>query len=226
MRDRASCPPDRAGHRRQISALVLTLDLQVLGQRHADVKNGMTVPPEIRDEERAHVMTKPAWAISVSRGKRRNFGNLAGHVRGTETSSGGMDRGSVRSLADWKDVTGSGALARQADPQRRSRRGGRRSRQEPVQPRLVVSNHGGRQLDGAPHRSPPCRRSSMRSAARSRSFRRRDPLRAGRVARPRAWRALLHDRPRLHLRPGRSWRGGRRQGDRRSSARSWMSPWR
>src|SRR5215218_4523949 len=74
------------------SALVLTIDLQVLGQRHADVKNGMTVPPEIRIRNVVDVMTKPAWALSVARGKRKNFGNLAGHVRGME---------SVNSLAQW-----------------------------------------------------------------------------------------------------------------------------
>src|SRR6186997_1229716 len=74
------------------SALVLTLDLQVLGQRHADVKNGMTVPPEIRIKNVLDVMTKPSWALGVLRGKRKTFGNISGHVRG-------MD--SVNSLAGW-----------------------------------------------------------------------------------------------------------------------------
>src|SRR4029453_7512919 len=74
------------------SALVLTIDLQVLGQRHADVKNGMTVPPQIRLGNILDMMTKPAWALSVLRGKRKTFGNIAGHVKGME---------SVNSLAQW-----------------------------------------------------------------------------------------------------------------------------
>ena len=135
------------------SALVLTLDLQVLGQRHADVKNGMTVPPEIRIKNVLDVMTKPAWAFSVLRGKRKNFGNLAGHVRGME---------SVNSLAQW--------IAGQFDPALnwsdvewvRSLWPGKlilkgvldvedaRLAAKTGASALVVSNHGGRQLDGAP----------------------------------------------------------------------------
>jgi L-lactate dehydrogenase (cytochrome) len=66
------------------SALVLTVDLQVLGQRHYDLRNGMTVPPEIRIGNLIDIATKPGWAMSVLRGKRKTFGNLAGHVRGME----------------------------------------------------------------------------------------------------------------------------------------------
>src|SRR5580704_10271296 len=62
------------------SALVLTVDLQVLGQRHRDVKNGMSVPPKIRLSNLIDIATKPAWAWSVLRGKRKTFGNIAGHV--------------------------------------------------------------------------------------------------------------------------------------------------
>ena len=72
------------------SALVLTVDLQVLGQRHCDLRNGMTVPPEIRLRNLLDIATKPGWASSILRGKRKTFGNLAGHVRGME---------GVRSLA-------------------------------------------------------------------------------------------------------------------------------
>src|ERR1700704_5623920 len=64
------------------NALVLTADLQVLGQRHCDLRNGMTVPPEIKIGNMIDIATRPAWAMSVWRGKRRTFGNLAGHVRG------------------------------------------------------------------------------------------------------------------------------------------------
>src|SRR5438876_1328772 len=66
------------------SALVLTVDLQVLGQRHRDIKNGLTVPPEMRVRNIIEIATKPAWALSIARGRRRTFGNLAGHVRGLE----------------------------------------------------------------------------------------------------------------------------------------------
>src|SRR6266851_1440160 len=72
------------------SALVLTVDLQVLGQRHCDLRNGMTVPPKITLNNLIDITSKPRWALSVWRGKRKTFGNLAGHVRGMEN---------VRSLA-------------------------------------------------------------------------------------------------------------------------------
>src|SRR5436309_8202197 len=74
------------------SALVLTIDLQVLGQRHRDVHNGLTVPPEIRLKNILDIASNPAWALSALRGKRKTFGNLAGQVRGTEN---------VNSLARW-----------------------------------------------------------------------------------------------------------------------------
>src|SRR6476619_4160437 len=74
------------------SALVLTLDLQVLGQRHCDIRNGMTVPPQIKLGNLIDIATKPAWALSILRGRRKTFGNLAGHVQGM---------GNVNSLAQW-----------------------------------------------------------------------------------------------------------------------------
>src|ERR1700733_14036566 len=64
------------------SALVLTVDLQVIGQRHRDIRKGMTVPPEIRLSNLIDIATKPAWAMSVLRGKRKTFGNIAGHYPG------------------------------------------------------------------------------------------------------------------------------------------------
>src|SRR5712672_995719 len=66
------------------SALVLTLDLQVLGQRHCDIRNGMTVPPQIKLANLIDIASKPAWALSILQGKRKTFGNLAGHVRGMD----------------------------------------------------------------------------------------------------------------------------------------------
>ena len=74
------------------SALMLTVDLQVLGQRHADVRNGLTVPPEIKIRNIIDIATKPAWALSILKGKRKTFGNLAGHVKGMEN---------INSLAAW-----------------------------------------------------------------------------------------------------------------------------
>jgi L-lactate dehydrogenase (cytochrome) len=134
------------------SALVLTVDLQVLGQRHCDLRNGMTVPPEIRIGNLIDIATKPGWAMSVLRGKRKTFGNLAGHVRGMED---------VRSLAQWiagqfdpslswKDVEWIRGLwpgkliikgLLDVEDARRAATTGATA--------LVVSNHGGRQLDGA-----------------------------------------------------------------------------
>src|SRR6266702_2211846 len=66
------------------SALVLTVDLQVLGQRHCDIKNGMTVPPEIKLANVIDIATKPALAWSVLKGKRQPFGNTSRHVKSTE----------------------------------------------------------------------------------------------------------------------------------------------
>src|SRR5438067_3639687 len=74
------------------SALVLTIDLQVLGQRHRDIRNGLTVPPEIRVKNLIDIATKPAWALSALRGKRKTFGNISGHVKGMQN---------VNSLSRW-----------------------------------------------------------------------------------------------------------------------------
>ena len=73
---------DRARIAAKCSALVLTVDLQVIGQRHADIKNGMTVPPEWSLSKLVDFATKPAWVAGVLRGKRRTFGNLVGHAQG------------------------------------------------------------------------------------------------------------------------------------------------
>ena len=135
------------------SALVLTLDLQVLGQRHADVKNGMTVPPEIRIKNVLDVMTKPAWALSVLRGKRKNFGNISGHVRGMESvnSLAGWIAGQFDPALSWKDVE----WVRSLWPGKLILKGvldveDARLAAKTGAAALVVSNHGGRQLDGAP----------------------------------------------------------------------------
>src|SRR5664280_1856290 len=88
------------------SALVLTVDLQVIGQRHADIKNGMTVPPEWTLSKFFDFATKPAWVSGVLRGKRRTFGNLVGHLKGTDdiTSLGAWISTQFDTSLNWKDV--------------------------------------------------------------------------------------------------------------------------
>jgi L-lactate dehydrogenase (cytochrome) len=135
------------------NALVLTVDLQVLGQRHCDVRNGMTVPPEIRVRNLIDIATKPGWAVSILRGRRKTFGNLAGHVRGMENvnSLAQWIAGQFDASLSWKDVEwvrslwpGKLVLKGLLDPEdaKRAAKTGATG--------LVVSNHGGRQLDGAP----------------------------------------------------------------------------
>ena len=135
------------------SALVLTLDLQVLGQRHCDIRNGMTVPPQIKLGNIVDIATKPAWALSILRGKRKTFGNLAGHVRGMEN---------VKSLAQWTASQFDPALSwkdvewvRSVWPGKLILKGildveDAKTAAKTGAAALIVSNHGGRQLDGAP----------------------------------------------------------------------------
>jgi L-lactate dehydrogenase (cytochrome) len=135
------------------SALVLTLDLQVLGQRHCDIRNGMTVPPEIKLGNLIDIATKPAWALSILRGKRKTFGNLAGHVQGMEdvNSLAAWTASQFDPTLNWKDVEwirslwpGKLILKGILDPEdaKLATKSGASA--------IVVSNHGGRQLDGAP----------------------------------------------------------------------------
>jgi len=135
------------------SALVLTVDLQVLGQRHRDIKNGMTVPPELRFKNIIDIASKPAWALSVLRGKRKTFGNIAGHLRGMEnvTVLSQWISGQFDPALSWKDVEWIAGLwpgklilkgILDVEDARIAAKTGAAA--------LVVSNHGGRQLDGAP----------------------------------------------------------------------------
>jgi L-lactate dehydrogenase (cytochrome) len=134
-------------------ALILTVDLQVLGQRHRDIKNGMTVPPEIRLNNIIDIASKPTWAFSILRGKSKTFGNLAGHVKGMEgvTSLAQWTNSQFDPALNWKDVewikkTWPGKLIIKGildvqDAKTAVKLGA---------DAIVVSNHGGRQLDGAP----------------------------------------------------------------------------
>jgi L-lactate dehydrogenase (cytochrome) len=134
------------------SALVLTVDLQVMGQRHRDIKNGMTVPPEIRISNLIDIATKPAWAWSVLRGKRKTFGNIAGHVRGMKnvTVLSKWTAEQFDPTLSWKDVEWikslwPGKLILKGILDVEDARIAAKTGAEAI----VVSNHGGRQLDGA-----------------------------------------------------------------------------
>ncbi len=135
------------------SALVLTVDLQVIGQRHQDIKNGMTMPPEWTLSKFFDFATKPAWVSGVLRGKRRTFGNLVGHLKGTDdiTALSTWTASQFDTSLNWKDVEWirsiwPGKLILKGildveDAEEAAKSGAQA---------LVVSNHGGRQLDGAP----------------------------------------------------------------------------
>src|SRR6202158_4957418 len=135
------------------SALVLTVDLQVNGQRHADIKNSMTVPPQWTLSKFVDFASKPAWVAGVLRGKRRTFGNLVGHLKGTEniTALSVWINSQFDTTLNWKDVE----WIRSIWPGKLILKGilDVEDAEEAVKTgaqALVVSNHGGRQLDGAP----------------------------------------------------------------------------
>ena len=133
-------------------ALMLTLDLQILGQRHKDLKNGLSAPPKLTLPNLLNMMSKPRWCLGMLGTKRRQFGNIVGHVKGV---------GDMGSLSEW--------TAKQFDPQLnwgdvewiKKRWGGKlilkgiqdvedaRLAADSGADALIVSNHGGRQLDGA-----------------------------------------------------------------------------
>jgi L-lactate dehydrogenase (cytochrome) len=135
------------------SALVLTVDLQVIGQRHQDIKNGMSVPPEWSLGKLLDFASKPSWVAGVLRGKRRSFGNIVGHVKGTEdlTRLSEWTASQFDTSLNWKDIDWirsiwPGKLILKGildveDAELAAKTGAQA---------IVVSNHGGRQLDGAP----------------------------------------------------------------------------
>ena len=134
------------------SALVITLDLQILGQRHKDLKNGLSAPPKLTVANLINIASKPRWALGMLGTSRREFGNIVGHVKGVAN---------MGSLSAW--------TAQQFDPRLnwgdvewiKKRWGGKiilKGIQDAEDARLavesgadamIVSNHGGRQLDGA-----------------------------------------------------------------------------
>ncbi len=137
----------------QCSALVLTADLQVLGQRHKDIKNGLSTPPKPTLANLLNLATHPAWCLRMLRTKRRSFGNIVGHVEGTErlSSLAHWTNEQFDPALTWDDVQWirdiwqgpliiKGIMTRE-DAGLAARYGA---------DAIVVSNHGGRQLDGAP----------------------------------------------------------------------------
>ena len=135
------------------SALVLTVDLQVIGQRHQDIKNGMTVPPEWSLSKLIDFATKPSWVSGVLRGKRRTFGNLAGHLKISDdiTSLSTWINSQFDTSLNWKDID----WIRSIWPGKLVLKGILDVEDAAIAAKtgaqaIVVSNHGGRQLDGAP----------------------------------------------------------------------------
>jgi len=137
----------------QCSALVLTLDLQIMGQRHKDIKNGLSTPPKMTLRNIANIVTKPRWALGMLRTRRHNFGNIVGHVAGIDN---------MGSLSHWTSDQFDPALSWDDVAWVKEQWGGKLILKGIMDPEdayravssgadaLIVSNHGGRQLDGAP----------------------------------------------------------------------------
>jgi L-lactate dehydrogenase (cytochrome) len=134
------------------SALVLTLDLQVQGQRHRDLKNGLTVPPRLTLPTFFDILRKPGWALNVLRGKRKSFGNLEGRIPDANslTTLSQWIAGQFDPTLSWKDVEWvknlwGGKLILKGILDAEDAKIAAGSGVDAI----VVSNHGGRQLDGA-----------------------------------------------------------------------------
>jgi L-lactate dehydrogenase (cytochrome) len=154
MRDRESMARmiERARAAR-CSALVLTLDLQVIGQRHKDLKNGLTAPPRPTLRNILNLATKPAWCLGMAGTRRRTFRNLVGHVKGVSdmSSLAAWTNEQFDPRLNWDDVAWvkerwGGKLILKGIMDVEDARLAARSGADAI----VVSNHGGRQLDGAP----------------------------------------------------------------------------
>jgi L-lactate dehydrogenase (cytochrome) len=134
-------------------ALVLTLDLQIIGQRHKDLKNGLSAPPKLTLPNIVNMMTKPRWCLGMLGTKRHGFGNIVGHVKGVE-DMGSLSQWTAQQFdptLSWADVEWvkkrwGGKLILKGIMDAEDARYARDSGADA----LIVSNHGGRQLDGAP----------------------------------------------------------------------------
>jgi L-lactate dehydrogenase (cytochrome) len=135
------------------SALMLTLDLQILAERRRDARNGLSIPPRVTLRNAWDVATKPVWALKVMFGKRRTFGNLVGHIGGADGAAtlAQWTQTQFDPTANWRDVE----WVRSRWPGRLILKGvmdaeDARFALSAGADAVVVSNHGGRQLDGAP----------------------------------------------------------------------------
>ena len=135
------------------SALVLTLDLQVLGQRHKDLKNGLSAPPKLTLANILNMTTRPRWCLGMLGTRRRQFGNIVGHVQGVADMSSLSDWTTQQfdPRLSWDDVAWvrrlwDGPLILKGVLDVEDAKLAAASGAEA----LIVSNHGGRQLDGAP----------------------------------------------------------------------------
>jgi L-lactate dehydrogenase (cytochrome) len=153
MRDReAMANMIERARKAKCSALVLTLDLQVIGQRHKDLKNGLTAPPSPTIANIINLMTKPRWCLGMAGTRRHTFGNLVGHVKGVSN---------MKSLSSWTNEQFDPRLSWEDVAWVKAQWGGKlilKGIQDVEDAKLavqsgadaiVVSNHGGRQLDGA-----------------------------------------------------------------------------
>src|SRR5215475_14381909 len=155
MKDRGFCKSliERA-MAAKCSALVLTVDLQILGQRHMDIKNGLSVPPNLmRLKNIIDFASKPRWLMSIARAKRRDFGNVVGHLQGAKDLNSTATRVSQQfdPSLNWKDVEWIRSIwpgkiilkgIHDVEDAKQAVKTGAHG--------IIVSNHGGRQLDGAP----------------------------------------------------------------------------
>ena len=135
------------------SALVLTLDLQIMGQRHKDIRNGLSAPPKITLRNMLNMSTKPRWGLGMLGTKRHTFRNVVGHTSGVDnlSSLSAWSAGQLDPTLNWDDVQWikerwGGKLILKGIMDAEDAEIAARSGADA----LIVSNHGGRQLDGAP----------------------------------------------------------------------------
>jgi L-lactate dehydrogenase (cytochrome) len=132
---------------------VLTADLQILGQRHKDIRNGLSAPPKFTPEHIWQVATRPAWCMSMLQTKRRTFGNIIGHAKNVT---------SLKSLSTWTHEQFDPRLSWSDVAWIKEQWGGpliikgildvedAKAAVDTGADAIIISNHGGRQLDGAP----------------------------------------------------------------------------
>ena len=137
----------------ECSALVLTLDLQILAQRHKDLRNGLSAPPKFTPSSIWQLATRPGWCLKMAGTKHRTFGNIVGHAKGV---------GDLASLSSWTNEQFDQKLSWKDVEWIKERWGGKLilkgilDKEDAVMAAktgadaIIVSNHGGRQLDGAP----------------------------------------------------------------------------